>query len=730
MRFEERSFVEKTPTIKNIRHTLIPGAAIALFLIMCLLHFSGLFSLDTRSMVSLFLDLPLRALLLLALADGIGKLRTPCERRFWALTLAAFSAWFIADMAFQPEGTRPLILGLLEDGAFLLFYPLLMVAIEQRPCRYHWPITGWGSRMLCAAAGVILILWTYFYFVVLTLFFAPDAFLSEAPSYAFFATADFIFGVAFLIRMLLIRDRWRVIYGLFGSALLVWGFTDTLDALGRIGIEVIPIGTPLDILWTLPYFAIIAAAVYRNRSSEKGGSIPTTTTQSGTLIISSYAYAFAVPVIHLVVFLTGLLREIEIPRELTVLAGLAILFPIAMAIQARERRRRQLTREPRIIVVEDEQQHVQKMEALGRLAGGIAHDFNNLLMVLQSQIDTRADQLLALPDGREFVGELQTVVRRGSDLSHQLLAFGRKQVSRVQVLNPGEVVRETESLLRRTLGEHIELEISIADDLWPVAIDPGQLSQVLINLTLNGRTAMPEGGRLEIRIENVAIDYGDFDLVEGEQFVQIEIVDNGHGMDERTRTRVFEPFFSKRTSISGTGLGMAVVYGIVKQHDGHITCESSEGSGTTFRVHLPRCEASESVEPEIPTGNTPDPGGTETILIAEDEPEVRTVVSEYLRTMGYQVIEATDGAEALKTAESFDGTIHLLLTDVVMPKIGGPELADRMTATRPAMPVLFVTGYADDLPLQGRKLARTHVLQKPYSLVTLGTTIRMILDRD
>jgi len=722
--------VDKTSTIKNIRHTLIPGAAIAIFLIMCLLHLSGLFSSDTRSMVALFLDLPLRALLLLALADGIGKLRTPCERRSWALMLAAFSVWFIADMAFQPEGDRPLILGLLEDGAFVLFYPLLMVAIEQRPCRYHWPISGWGSRLLCAASGVILILWTYFYFVVLTLFLAPDAFLSEAPSYAFFAAADIIFGVAFLIRMLLIRGRWRVIYALLGSAMLVWGFTDTLDALDRIGIEVIPIGTPLDMLWTLPYFAIIAAAVYRNRSSENGSSIPTTTTQGGTLVVSSFAYAFAVPVIHLVVFLSGLLREIEIPRELTVLAGLAILFPIAMAIRARERRRRQLTREPRIIVVEDEQQHVQKMEALGRLAGGIAHDFNNLLMVLQSQIDTRAEQLLTLPDGREFVTEIQTVVRRGSDLSHQLLGFGRKQVSRVQVLDTGKVVRETESLLRRTLGEHIELVINTADDVWPVAIDPGQLSQVLINLTLNGRTAMPEGGRLEIRVENVAVDCGDSDIVEAQQFVQIEIVDDGHGMDEKTRARVFEPFFSKPTSISGTGLGLAVVYGIVKQHGGHITCESSEDAGTTFRVHLPRCETSELGAPEIPAGNTPDPGGTETILIAEDESEVRTVVSEYLRTMGYQVIEAKDGAEALKIAESFDGTIHLLLSDVVMPKIGGPELADRVTATRPSTPVLFVTGYADDLPMQGKKPARTHMLQKPFSLVTLGTTIRTILEHD
>ncbi len=707
----------------------VPLAALVLLLVHLTVHLSGLFTNETREVVSWFLDLPLRALVLLALADGISRLRTPSERRFWALMLAAFSAWFIADIAFQPEGDRSLLLGLLEDGAFLLFYPLLMIAIEQRPCRYHWPITGWGSRWLCAVVSLGLIFWSYFYFVGLTILFDPEAFLSEVPSYAFFVAADFIFGIVFILRVFIARGRWRPIYALLAIAMLGWGITDLLDTLWRLDILVVDYGTPLDALLLLPYFAVIAAAVYRNRSVGAAVPIPSTTTHSGTLVASAYAYAFAIPVIHLVVFLTGWLREIEIQRELTVLAGVAILFGVAFAIQARERRRRDLIREPRVTVVEDEDQQNQKMEALGRLAGGVAHDFNNLLMVLQGEIDTRLDQLLTLPDGREFVSQVETVVRRGSELSRQLLAFGRKQVGRTQIVAPGVVVDDTRTLLRRTLGAHIELAVEIAPEVWPIAIDPGQLTQVLINLAINARAAMPEGGRLDIRVGNVVLDHGEIESDEASRFVQIEVADNGRGMDEETRARAFEPFFSRRSPTRGTGLGLAVVYGIVKQHGGHVTCESVEDEGTTFRIHLPKSSRSKLDETQS-IGSTGDcAGGTETILLAEDEPAVRSLTTEFLSDLGYRVLEANDGAVALERARSFDGTIDLLLTDVIMPKIGGRELADTLTSDRPNTAVVFVSGYPQDLAIDDEVETRHTVLQKPYSLADLEATIRRTLDQ-
>jgi len=725
----ELSSVVKQPAASTIRRYAVPAVALVVFAVNLFVHLGGLFSNETREVFRTVLDLPLRVLLLLALADGISRLRTPSERRFWALTLAAFSAWFIADIAFQPEGNRSLLLSLLEDGAFLLFYPLLMIAVEQRPCRYHWPITGWGSRWLCAAAGLGVILWSYIYFVELTMLFEPAAFLSATPSYVFFCTADFVFAAVFLIRMFIARGRWQVIYALFGAALFVWGVTDLLDALGLIGVEVVNYGTPLDVVWSLPYFAIIAAATYRNRSVESAVPIPATTTHSATLVVSAYAYASVIPIIHFVVFRSGWLREIEVQRELTVVIGLVILFGIALSIQARERRRRKIIREPWITIVEDEEQQVQKMEALGRLAGGVAHDFNNLLMVLQSEIDIRRNQLATLPDGPDFVSQVETVVRRGSDLSRQLLAFGRKQVSRTRVIAPDETVKETQSLLRRTLGAHVDLALKTGPDVWPVAIDPGQLTQILINLALNARAAMPEGGRLDIGVGNVVIDHGGSESDEPNQFVQIEVTDNGRGMDEQTRSRVFEPFFSKRSPTRGTGLGLAVAYGIVKQHGGHITCESAEDQGTTFRIHLPRSHRPKTEQPEEIESARTGSGGAETILLAEDEPTVRSLTAEYLSDLGYRVIEAADGAAALEQAQSFDGTIDLLVTDVVMPKIGGRELADTLVSDRPSTAVLFVSGYPQDLSIDGQAGTNQLVLEKPYSLVDLEAAIRRTLDR-
>ncbi len=334
-------------------------------------------------------------------------------------------------------------------------------------------------------------------------------------------------------------------------------------------------------------------------ASRRAAPIPATTTHSATLVVSAYAYASVIPIIHLVVFRSGWLREIEIQtgadgrsRACDPLRN-RVEYPGEGTSAAQD-----LIREPRITIVEDEEQQVQKMEALGRLAGGVAHDFNNLLMVLQGEIDIRRNQLATLPDGHDFISQVETVVRRGSDLSRQLLAFGRKQVSRTRVIAPDETVEETQSLLRRTLGAHVDLALKTGPDVWPVAIDPGQLTQILINLALNARAAMPEGGRLDIGVGNVVIDHGGSESDEPNQFVQIEVADNGRGMDEQTRSRVFEPFFSKRSPTRGTGLGLAVAYGIVKQHGGYITCESAEDQGTTFRIHLPRSHRPKAEQPD------------------------------------------------------------------------------------------------------------------------------------
>lgn len=705
-------------------------AAAVLLLASLVVHFPGIVDDEARPQVSWFLQLPLRALLLIALADGMSGLRTPCERRFWTLCLAAFASWFIADMAFESAGDGPVVLGVLEDAAFLVFYPLMMLAVEQRPCRYHWPLREWGTRFLCAASGLLLLLWAYFYVVVLPLVYSPEVFLSEAPSYAFFATADFIFFTIFLLRTTNRRGRWRVIYAWLAAAMLGWAVSDLLDALSLIGYDVIGYGTPLDVIWSMPYLAVVVAAVYRNRSSKRFPPVAAATAHGWTLVMTGYLYAAGVSVIHLVYQRLGWLPELQIPRVWAALTGTIVLLFIAIAIHIGELRRRRSTREPRVVVLEEEIQRDQRMEALGRLAGGIAHDFNNLLMVLQGQIDCNAERIRQLPDGQSLITELETIVRRGSDLSHQLLAFGRRQVTQVEVVDPARVVAETESLLKRVLGADIELGIDVEPGLWSISINRGQLSQILINLGLNARAAMPDGGRLHIKAGNVVMDERTEDGIYSGDFVQIEVSDTGRGMDEETQSRIFEPFFRRGEDGAGFGLGLAVVYGIVKQHKGYISCDSVEGVGTTFRIQLPRAAADTSDEPTPQRLPRQSLGGNETILLAEDEDDVRRPVAEYLRSLGYDVLEATNGVEALDIVDTYRGTIHLLISDIVMPGVGGLELADRLTVSRPNAKAFFVTGYALDLPMAGGDGANRLVLEKPYSLGTLAATVRDVLDSD
>ncbi len=697
------------------------------------LYLSPTVSEPTRStFAEYFVNVPLRAMLLAALANGLGALRSPAERRFWLVMIAAFATWFIADVAFQPLEERALIWGLLEDVGFLLFYPILAIAIEQRPHQFYRPIPRGGVRWLCAAACVILMLWTYLYFVGLTAALRPAVFLSEAPSYLFYVAGDVVITALLLRHGIASAGRWRMIYLLLAAGFLAWAFGDLLDGLVRAGLLEVPYGTPVDLLWHAPYFVVAAAAVYRNRTAPSLRDAPAaTSTSRESLVAATFSYAFAVPVIHLIVFLSGWHRDLEMARELAVLAGLAALLAVSWAAQRTERRRRTATSTPRVVVLDEEEQQGQKMEALGRLAGGIAHDFNNLLLILQAQLDLGKARLASDPSGRELVREMQTSIERGSDLTRQLLAFGRKQAASPRVVDPQKVTNDALSLLRRTLGEHIRLEVVAAADLGAVRVDPGQLTQVLVNLALNARAAMPEGGRLEIAMRNVVLE-GLTESPPGsptDDFVEIAVSDTGLGMDERTVERIFEPFFTGRSHQGGTGLGLAVVYGIVKQSGGHISCESLEGEGTTFRIHLPAVQGSEHQVPAAVPAPVGDAGGNETILVAEDDPTVRKLTVRSLESFGYRVLEATDGVEALAVAAGFDGPIHLLLTDVVMPRMGGPELAERLTAERPSTAVLFVSGYVQNVDQSTSLLAQENFLLKPYSLAALETKLRALLDR-
>jgi CheY-like chemotaxis protein len=383
--------------------------------------------------------------------------------------------------------------------------------------------------------------------------------------------------------------------------------------------------------------------------------------------------------------------------------------------------------------LEERFRQAQKMEAVGRLAGGIAHDFNNLLMVIQGYADLLADRLPAGDSLRRNAEQIQKASQRAASLTQQLLAFSRKQILAPKVLNVHSVVADMEKMLRRLIGEDIHLETTSQKDLGLVKADRSQIEQVILNLAVNARDAMPGGGRITIETANVELD-GSFtrvpQVLAPGKYVMLAVADNGTGMDAETQAHIFEPFFTTKEKGKGTGLGLATVYGIVKQSGGYVWVYSEPGHGATFKIYLPRIEdeAEESVARE-PSGTQALPrGSSEMVLLVEDEKGVRELAREYLETSGYRVLEAENGHVALELAAKHAGTIDVLVTDVVMPGIGGRELAERVAQIRPGIKILYMTGYTDRAIVHHGILETDAVLlQKPFTLGTLAAKLREIM---
>lgn len=373
-------------------------------------------------------------------------------------------------------------------------------------------------------------------------------------------------------------------------------------------------------------------------------------------------------------------------------------------------------------------QNFHKMEAIGRLAGGVAHDFNNLLTVINgfSDMILRGIGTQGVDRIAANVREIRQAGERASTLTRQLLAFGRQQPQSRSHLNLNSIISDTQKMLARLIGEDIEFETELAKDLSPVMADVGQIEQVLMNLSVNSRDAMPDGGNLKLRTANVVLERAPEVDVRPGPFVLLEVSDTGVGMDEGVRARVFEPFFTTKEQGKGTGLGLATVYGIVKQSDGHIAIESEVGRGTTVRIYLPRAEVPSS------TGTKSSRSqllyGRETVLLVEDDDGVRKVTAAMLRTLGYKVIEAPGGMEALRHCREHNGPIHLLMTDVVMPMMNGREVANRVQTILPGVKTLFVSGYTDDAILRHGVLDEgVPFLNKPVSHEALSRKLREVL---
>ena len=382
--------------------------------------------------------------------------------------------------------------------------------------------------------------------------------------------------------------------------------------------------------------------------------------------------------------------------------------------------------------LEEQFHQAQKMEAVGRLAGGVAHDFNNLLTAILGSADLVLDSLPPGVPAREEVEEIQKAALRAADLTRQLLAFSRQQVIAPTALNPNEVVANMDKLLRRLLGEDVELRAALAPELAAVKADPSQLEQVVLNLAVNARDAMPNGGRLTIETQNVELDEvyarGHVSAQPG-TYVVLAVSDTGVGMDAATQARIFEPFFTTKEKGKGTGLGLATVYGIVKQSGGWIWVYSEPGHGTTFKVYFPR--ALEAAAPVAPGPASPvSVRGSETVLVVEDEEVIRKLGRKVLTANGYTVLVAANGRDAEQVAGQHDGAIHLLVTDVVMPGMNGREVAQRLAGTRAGIKVLYLSGYTDDAIVHHGVLEPgVAFLQKPFTPAVLGRKVREVLDR-
>ena len=381
--------------------------------------------------------------------------------------------------------------------------------------------------------------------------------------------------------------------------------------------------------------------------------------------------------------------------------------------------------------LEEQFRQAQKMEAFGQLAGGVAHDFNNLLTIINGYSDLLLHKLPP-GEGRKMITEINRAGEQSAGLTRQLLAFSRQQVLAPKILNLNEVVAETDKLLRRLIGEDIRLTTTLDSEPWAIRADAGQIEQVLLNLAVNARDAMPRGGRLTIETRNILLDatytLAHRDVRPG-PYVLLSVTDTGTGMTREIMAKIFEPFFTTKERGKGTGLGLATVYGIVKQSGGHVAVYSEVGVGTTFKVYLPQVEGGlEDSKPPSSRGQNL-PRGTETVLLAEDEAPVRELSRYILTRCGYTVLQAADGVEAFKTAVGYSGPIHLLITDVVMPRAGGRVLAEQLTERYPNLRVLFVSGYTDDAVIRHGVLRDgVHFLQKPYAPAVLALKVREVLD--
>ncbi len=681
-------------------------------------------------------ELPLYFLAVAALFYTPTRIRHPEQRRFWQFLAAGVVGMVTANTIQIPmPGEASLGVLVFEDALYLLCFVMLFWALDFRPDRRPGWAAGNSIYRIKVAGTIVSLAAVGAYFVFIPAAQGDPAYRTFMPSFAAFAIVEAVLGLRLLyLGLTSPLGQWRAIYLMLAVAVAAWFARDLFELLERNGILEYPSVPGVRLLLYFPFVLIIAVGLIRNQNLLRASESPARPwNEVGNWETPAYLLilAFGMPIMHMFLRVSNeygtLGQGLRSSLIMAASVGLASLAVTAILIERRKNRPdgRSIT----VLLSDEEFSQSRKMEALGRLAGGVAHDLNNLLMVMRGYGDLLTDAIGQRQPEGEYVEQLKRAVGRSASLTHQLLAFSRKQILAPRELDLNTIVGETREMLRRVIREDIEIVTCLGDPGW-IKADPAQISQVVFNLAINASEAMPGGGRLEIGTENVELKTTPESGIEESKAgasVRLYVKDNGRGIDPKTQAHLFEPFFTTKSKFGGTGLGLATVYGIVTQSRGRIVVDSEPGKGATFNIYLPRIEPQPQpiTRPEVigPRRTLEFQG---TILLAEDDPSVRMLARDHLQGQGYRVLEAEDGAAAVRAFESVDKPVDLLLTDIVMPKMGGVELAERIAVLCPEVKVLFMSGHADT-DLKGRVFENSVVMTKPFSMTELESTVRRVL---
>jgi len=688
-----------------------------------------------RSLVSVNLDRVLLPGMIAVLVFRTRKVESIEERRFWNLIILGMVVWFAGTSIFLVSYTMdpPSWVDLVVDICYILLYLSWFLASDQQPQLE----SSWSARDVLykySLIGATLFIAVMFgYFVVVPWAVQPFETARYFASFNLYVTLDTLLTVKFVLLFRAARSpQWRRCFALIASATAILAVGDLLEGLGFAEILYTVMGARIDIVWLFPHFflaVMILTCTGRSPGADKteGETVPR---------IKSLLpfYALAIPLVHLGLSLSGYLEpDVRAPREAIVFSGLILFAVLSLAQQiSLEGAVASLRSDLVVRALDDKLRQSQRLESIGRLAGGIAHDFNNLLMVVKSYAEL-AQQGLSTGDRkiRDKLSEIDRAADRAADLVRQLLAFGRRQVLKPEVVHVNELVMGLEGMLSRIIGDDVELIVDLSPDAAYTRVDPALLEQVIVNLVVNARDAMPRGGGVTVSTRSVdrVLDESREGSDGRRRWVELAVTDTGAGIDPTVRDRIFEPYYTTKEMEKGTGLGLATVYGIVEQSGGTIEVESEPGKGATFRVWLPQVQEAPPTQVDPAPRSTASVSGA-TVLLTEDEANIREALAEYLDSLGLEVLQAEDGADALEVAAKHRGEIDLLVTDLVMPRMSGPDLAKTLLAERRDLRVIYVSGYTPEAMREYGVTGDDAVfLQKPFLLGDLAATIREVLDR-